>query len=291
MVNTNKMVMTINVNNIRLAFLGVIVMLFIQNSDAKQREKCNQLLHTSEYVSSSQYLVIDTLASDEKERIETIKRREENEQQNETKEADLLAAKEKEEYVKERRAFINRQSSISQSDGNYDNSYSKKEKVVTFGIRGGLNIASLQLNSDVNGKCSMVFSYHAGVNVDFRLIKVLHLNLSVLFSEKGYKYENNNKSVLHEKTKAQFISVPLQLALKFGFFQINAGGYFDYGIGGKIDYGGTVGTFEYFSAVNYGVTAGLGFNIGKHVYLGANYELGLSDYANRNIAISFGVNF
>jgi hypothetical protein len=88
--------------------------------------------------------------------------------------------------------------------------------------------------------------------------------------------------------------LPVQLSLRLGFFQINAGPYLDYGIGGEIEYGRSerkTDTFNYYDALNYGIIAGAGFNLGKHFYLGADYEMGLSNYANRNIAISLGVNF
>ena len=126
------------------------------------------------------------------------------------------------------------------------------------------------------------------------MIKQLHLNTSLLFSEKGYKYEHDYDHDRQETAKAQFIMLPIQLSYRIGMLQINAGPYLEYGLGGKIEYGNrnnTYKTFNYYDALNYGIVAGAGVNMGKNFYLGANYELGLSNYANRNIAISLGYNF
>ena len=168
------------------------------------------------------------------------------------------------------------------------------EKTVVFGVRAGVNFASLGLDSDADGKCSMVTSFHMGVNVDVNLINQLHLNTSLLFSQKGYKYEHNWDYERQETAKAQFIMLPIQLSYRIGLLQINAGPYIEYGLGGGIEYGQrgwSHDTFDYYDALNYGVTAGVGINLSKQFYLGVNYEMGFSDYANRNIAISLGYNF
>lgn len=190
----------------------------------------------------------------------------------------------------------------NKSQTNYHNSIVKeqkhkpstnKEKVVVFGIRAGGNLASLSLDGDADGKCSMVMSFHAGLNMDVRLTNQLHLNTSLLFSQKGYKYEHDWDYERDETAKAQFVMLPVQLSFRIGKIQINAGPYVEYGFGGEIEYGRgwTYDTFDYYKALNYGITAGAGFSLDKHFYLGTNYEMGLSDYANRNIAISFGYNF
>ena len=169
-----------------------------------------------------------------------------------------------------------------------------KEKAMTLGIRAGLNLASLGLDSEVDGSCSMVASFHVGLNMDIKLIDQLHLNTSLLFSQKGYKYEHDWDYERQETAKAQFIMLPIQLSYRIGLIQINAGPYIEYGLGGEIEYGQrgwTDDTFDYYDALNYGVTAGVGVNLSKQFYLGANYEIGFSDYANRNIAISLGYNF
>ncbi len=171
-------------------------------------------------------------------------------------------------------------------------SSTKKEKTLCFGLRAGVNLASLELSSDVNGSCSMVTSFHAGVNMDVRFVKQLHLNVGLLYSQKGYEYESDYYR--QETCSSQFIMLPVQLSYRIGIVQINAGPYVEYGIGGEIEYGrqGRIhDTFDYYDALNYGITAGAGMTIAKHFFLGVNYEMGLSDYANQNIAISLGYNF
>ena len=165
-------------------------------------------------------------------------------------------------------------------------------KPVAFGLRAGVNLATMAPSDEWDGSCDKITSFHAGVSADVRLGKKLSLNTALLFSQKGYKYENGYYR--SESAKAQFIMLPVQLSLRLGTFQINAGPYAEYGIGGKIEAGRNeteFDTFDYYDAFNYGISAGAGIVFAKHFYLGANYEMGLSDYANRNIAISLGYNF
>ena len=166
------------------------------------------------------------------------------------------------------------------------------EKPATFGILAGLNMATIGLDSDADGSCSMVTSFHLGANADIRLTTPLHLNISLLYSQKGYSYESDYTSYRDEDATAQFISLPVQLSYRIKGFQINVGPYIDLGIGGQIktskaDYD----TFDYFDSFNYGVTVGVGYTFAEHFTVGANYEMGFSDYANRNIRISIGYNF
>lgn len=276
----------------RLALALLSFWLLSQNMYAHPSVPAISISQLSESVSSNYELPLDTLTKEEQKRIEATKRREETVQLQEVREAEMATAKEKERFDRENYSLTIYQNS-KVKERKHESSTGNDRSVV-FGIRAGANLASLGLNSDVDGTCSMVTSFHAGLNMDIRLINQLHLNTSLLFSQKGYKYEHDWDSERQETATAQFIMLPVQLSLRLGFFQINAGPYLEYGLGGEIEYGRrgwTYDTFDYYDALNYGIAAGVGFNLGKHFYLGANYEMGLSDYANRNIAISLGVNF
>jgi hypothetical protein len=131
------------------------------------------------------------------------------------------------------------------------------------------------------------------------MTKFLHLNTGLFYSQKGYKfkcpYYLDYSETLEEDATAQFFMLPLQLSLRLGRFQINAGPYAEYGVGGNIKLGYPVNneipTFDYYDAFNYGIVCGVGVILGKHFYIGANWESGLSDYANKNLTISLGYNF
>ena len=218
-------------------------------------------------------IVTDTLPDYEKKRMQ------ENEQQREIREAEQVTAKEMERYSREKNWLTMSQSQMKASPQSTKARSSDEKKTVTFGIRAGGNLASLGLKGGADGKCSMVTSFHAGVNLDIRFIDHLHLNTALLFSQKGYKYENDYDKERQETVKAQFIMLPVQLSLRFGILQINAGPYVEYGFGGEIEYGRSSrkhDTFDYYKPLNYGVTVGAGLLIGKHFYLGGNYEMGLS---------------
>lgn len=278
--------------NSKLALAVLAFWLLCHNMYAHPYESATSITPLPESVCSNYELPLDTLTKEDQKRIEATKRREELEQQKETQEAELAAAKEMERFVRENESLTIYQNSTVKEQR--QKASTNDEKAVVFGIRAGVNLASLNVKRAADGKCSMVTSFHAGLNLDIRLVDLLHLNTSLLFSQKGYKYEHDWDRERQETAKAQFIMLPVQLSLRIGFFQINAGPYLDYGIGGEIEYGRSgrkTDTFKYYDALNYGILAGAGFNLGKHFYLGADYEMGLSDYANRNIAISLGVNF
>lgn len=267
--------------------------LLCQNSYALQTKFKGIFPQESDYVNSCSELVIDTLTTDEKKRIDVVKNNEEMQQKKESIESELVTAKDMKKYEQEERSRVIYQEKKMAQERKRKPS-TNNGKAVVFGIRAGVNLASLEPNSAANGECSMITSYHAGLNLDIRLIDQLHINTSLLFSQKGYKYEHNWDRERQETTEAQFIMLPVQLSGRIGFFQINVGPYVEYGIGGEIEYGlrdRRYDTFSYYEALNYGITAGVGFNLGKHFYLGANYEMGLSDYANRNVAVSLGINF
>lgn len=266
--------------------------LLCQNTYAHPSSPDINISQLSESANIGYELPVDTLTKEEQKRIEATKRREETQQLQEIRETEMMTAKEKERFDQENRPLtVYKKSPVKERK---HESSTKNERAVVFGIRAGVNIASLGLNSAADGKCSMVTSFHAGLSLDIRLVELLHLNTSLLFSQKGYKYEHDWDRERQETAKAQFVMLPVQLSLRLGFFQINAGSYVEYGFGGEIEYGRRGwkrDTFDYYEAFNYGITAGAGFNIGKRFYLGANYEMGLSDYANRNVAICLGVNF
>lgn len=233
-------------------------------------------------------LVTDSLIDIEKKRLQ------ENEQQREIQKTEQVTAREMEMYSREKN-WMNMPK--PQDDTPLKSKWkgdSDEQKAVVFGIRAGVNLASLGLKNGAEGKCSTVTSFHAGVNLDIRFIDHLHLNMALLLSQKGYEYENRYDRERKETAKAQFVMLPVQLSLRIGILQINAGPYVEYGFGGDIKYGrneSKYDTFKYYEPFNYGITTGIGFMMGKHFYLGGNYEMGLSNYANRNIAISLGVNF
>lgn len=213
--------------------------------------------------------------------------------------ADLLAQAKKQEkeakaHQKGQKALGNRQ--IKEKTAN--KTKQANDKHITFGIRAGLNLATIGLKeeakADGDAKAKMMTSFHAGINADIRLSKPFHLNVALLFSEKGYEYEYDYYDNIKETTKAQFLMLPVQISYRIGILQINAGSYLDFGIGGKVKYGRNdreYDTFKHYKSLNYGITTGVGVVLSNHFYLGANYEMGMSDYANRNIAISLGYNF
>ena len=212
---------------------------------------------------------------EEQQRLEREKAEREAERQKK------LAA-EREQAEKERQAAREKRKAIRDQKA-------KEQEAIVFGVRAGVNLATVGMKGETEGSTSMSAGFHVGANADVKLTYELHLNAGLLFSQKGYEFKGKG---YEEKTTAQFITIPVQLSYRINMFQINLGPYLDFGLGGDIDYKeGKIGTFEHFDKMNYGVTFGAGVILGKNFYIGANYECGMSNYANRNIAISLGYNF
>jgi len=100
------------------------------------------------------------------------------------------------------------------------------EHKVVFGVRAGANASWTQFAEDY-GNSSMLPSFHAGVSMEVPITKMFYFNTALLYSNKGYKFEDNP---LVEKATAQYIDLPLQVSVRFGDaektqFQINVGPY------------------------------------------------------------------
>ena len=173
---------------------------------------------------------------------------------------------------------------------------SSGDKALTFGIRAGLNMASTQFDSQYDG-ASMTTSFHVGLALDARLSKMFYFSTGLFYSGKGYKYDDGK---VQESATAQYIDIPLQASLRFSMsdafaLQLSAGPYVAIGMGGNIkdDKAGKydVPFSDHFGSFDYGAQLGVSAIISRHITIGASYQLGLSDYRNRNIGLSVGYNF
>ena len=175
------------------------------------------------------------------------------------------------------------------------------QKNVAFGITGGLNMATAQFSDKNNGKTKQKMGFYVGFTTDFILSNTFTINTGLLYSAKGYSYENRNNDV-EETADPQYLEIPVQASINFPLgdtfsLVINAGPYAGFCIGGKVkDEYWSNGYDESFSSAynsfDYGFQAGINIDILYHFQIKANYQLGLSsDYPNRNIMIGVGYRF
>jgi len=169
------------------------------------------------------------------------------------------------------------------------------EQAFRFGIRAGLNMATTQFESPYDG-AGMVMGFHLGVSADIRLANGFYLSPALLYSGKGYKYDKDN---IDETCSASYITVPLHLSPRFAVgegveLQVLAGPYIGIAIGGTIDSktkNEKTDFTKYYNGFDFGASLGLGALFSEHYYAGITYELGFSEYRNRNLCISVGYNF
>lgn len=196
----------------------------------------------------------------------------------------------------------------------------KADQGITFGLRTGLNFATM--TGDVDEDCSRRTTYHVGVVADIPLMQSLYIQTGLYLQNKGIKLDYEEDG-WYEKNSVNpmYIQIPILASYRYDFndalqLQVNFGPYFAYGIGGKEkeEYGydghteekeeydlfGDEGAYKNFDC---GLQIGAGITFASHYYFGFTYEFGLANIAknefdnednklkNSNFMLSVGYNF
>ena len=148
---------------------------------------------------------------------------------------------------------------------------------IKFGIKGGLNISSVHFNKDLVGKDN-VTGFNIGPMVEVMApIMGVGFGAAILYSQKGIGVKSE------KDIKNDYIDVPVNLKWKFGLPIIKgylaAGPYVGFRVGGdKLwDIPGSVGDQLKAKSFNAGLNLGAGVELIKHLQVGFNYVLGLTD--------------
>lgn len=185
---------------------------------------------------------------------------------------------------------------------------------IKIGGKVGLNLADVGQNyaeEDFESATNMKPSFHVGIVADIGLTDELTVQPGILFSQKGASFdlEENFEGAEnvdgYDRLTLNYIEIPINVTYNINDFQIFAGPYVGIGIGGmnKFDYSyedplfGSIseeGEISYkpffgevkegdleedenaFSALDFGVNLGLGYNVGP-VLINAGYSLGLAN--------------
>lgn len=196
---------------------------------------------------------------------------------------------------------------------------SSQESTVAFGIKGGVNFASL-LQTEQGSASSIssgsLTSFHAGIFADFKLGDSFSVQPSLLYTEKGATDKENVSSVgFSESSNVKLTINYLQLPIYALYhkhvgnndFFIGAGPFIAYGLSGK-EKGSATETSEEpvppneqmtvtrtsaiddkvnfgdsdtsdVKRVDYGVSAMIGFKFNNGFLISAYYDLGLANIA------------
>jgi hypothetical protein len=179
-------------------------------------------------------------------------------------------------------------------DSSEDEPYGGKRKVVSFGLRLGMNFSHLNAeyhdsrigSRDGDGSYDPILGFQAGFVLDIAPSSWFHIQPGLMYVRKGAEDKDGTTMILH------YIEVPLLLSLKFSALRINAGPYVGIcsDVGGSRDgtyivgvSGNNYGYSDEVSLLDFGLSVGLGFDIGMF-YIGVFYDYGLVDsysyYAN-----------
>ena len=154
---------------------------------------------------------------------------------------------------------------------------------VKFGLKGGLNVTSMSLSSDVLGASNRA-GFFIGPTVKFTLpIVGLGIDASALYDQREAKVKVSDveSNVLDETSntiKTQSINIPINLRYGIGLGSsasvfIFAGPQFGFNVGSK--------TQEIYEGMadwklktsNFSVNVGLGFMLLNHLQVSANYNI------------------
>ena len=149
-----------------------------------------------------------------------------------------------------------------------------------FGVKGGLNISSVHLNSDIL-KADNVTGFQIGPMIETTIPLIgVGLDAAILYSQKGMDVKSETGTSTNVKT--DYIDVPVNLKWKFGLPIIKgylaAGPYIGFRVGGDKFWeipGSVVGQVK---AKNFsaGLNFGAGVELISHLQVGINYGLGLT---------------
>ena len=150
-----------------------------------------------------------------------------------------------------------------------------------FGVKGGLNISSVHLNSDIL-KADNVTGFQIGPMIETTIPLIgVGLDAAILYSQKGMDVKSETGTSTNVKT--DYIDVPVNMKWKFGLPIIKgylaAGPYIGFRVGGDKFWeipGSVVGQVK---AKNFsaGLNFGAGVELISHLQIGINYGLGLTD--------------
>jgi hypothetical protein len=160
--------------------------------------------------------------------------------------------------------------------------FTAKAQDVTFGVKGGLNIAKLTNSNDTKVRPSI---YIGGlVNIAFN--ESFSIQPELLYSGQGNKYDigNTNTTVTD---KVNYITTPVMAQYHIvPEFYLEAGPQLGFLVASKVKSGNvTLDVKDETKSVDFGLGFGLGYQFPIGLGIGARYMFGLTDVYEHNGAV------
>lgn len=145
---------------------------------------------------------------------------------------------------------------------------------VKFGLKGGYNITSMSISSDVVKKSNQT-GFFVGPTAKFTLpIVGLGIDAAALYDQREAKLDNGTESsTVSEKS----INIPINLRYSIGLgslasIYLAAGPQFGFNIGGK-NYNWSEGTNYELKKSNISINVGAGVTLANHLEIGCTYNI------------------
>jgi Outer membrane protein beta-barrel domain len=156
-----------------------------------------------------------------------------------------------------------------------------------FGVKGGLNISSVHFNKDLVDRDN-VTGFNIGPMIEGTVPLIgVGFDAAVLYSQKGIGLK------AEKDIKNDYIDIPVNLKWKFGLpilkGYLTAGPYVGFRVGGEKfwDLPTAIGGQLQAKSFNAGLNFGAGVEVIKHLQVGFNYALGLTeDYSASKIDLN-----
>lgn len=175
----------------------------------------------------------------------------------------------------------------------------KEEKLVTLGIRAGVNFQKVYGDDFLGNKIDNDFKtgFHAGVTADLMVTPTFYLQPALLFSTKGAKAKDDDTEITQN---ISYIELPVNLLFKpelgNGKLLLGVGPYAAYGISGKykaktgstsvetdIKFKNTITAADYLNGDSYFVKP---FDFGANALVGYELNNGFSVQVNGQLGLS-----
>ncbi|MDI9257433.1 porin family protein [Flavobacterium sedimenticola] len=159
-------------------------------------------------------------------------------------------------------------------------------QMVKFGLKAGANFSNLE-GDNVEG--STYTSFHFGAVLELKLLENLSVQPELLYSSQGTKVN----SAAFDDINYNYITVPVlaKFYLTGKKLSLEAGPQFSFLVNENVEDQFEGETFD------FGLAAGLGYNITDHVFVQARYVAGLTEASknaevtNRVMQVSLGYRF
>ena len=161
---------------------------------------------------------------------------------------------------------------------------------IKFGVKGGLNLASASLSDawDAKGNADSYTGFFIGPMVDITIpIIGLGVDGALMYSQKGTKISFDD---LGSTTfKQQGIEIPVNLKYSIGlgslasiYFAAGPSFYFNMKSDDDFTFNSVAGSLDYDKS-EVSLNLGAGVKLLRHLQLGVNYNMGLTDSAKAKI--------